>query len=71
MQTRQNSINIILFDLTELLMNKESQTVPDPDFSPAIPPHPGPETKPPPEKKPLPEAPGDDELPVPPIFPTA
>lgn len=52
-------------------MNKESQTTPDPDFSPAIPPHPGPETKPSPGKTPLPEAPGDDELPVPPIFPTA
>jgi len=52
-------------------MNKEPQTSPDPDFSPSIPPKDTPGKRPAPATTPPPETPGDDELPVPPIFPTA
>jgi hypothetical protein len=45
-----------------------SQTTPDPDFSPSIPPKPGPEQEP--GRAPS-EEPDADELPVPPVFPTA
>jgi hypothetical protein len=45
-----------------------SQTTPDPDFSPSIPPKPGPVQEPGPVPS---EEPDTDDLPVPPIFPTA
>jgi hypothetical protein len=64
-------INILLFLGTGLHMNKQLQTTPDPDFSPSIPPKPAPDSPTLPVMPSLPEAPGDDELPVPPIFPTA
>lgn len=52
-------------------MYTQSQTTPDPDFSPSIPAKPDPAARP---EAPAPAAPkpaGDDDLPVPPIFPTA
>jgi hypothetical protein len=58
-------------DFDELLMNKQLQTTPDPDFSPSIPAKPVPDSPKRPATTPPPEMPGDDELPIPPIFPTA
>jgi len=50
-------------------MKKQLQTTQDPDFNPSIPAKPAPESPTPPETAP-PELPGDDELPIPPIYPT-
>lgn len=52
-------------------MNKDSHTHPDPDFSPSIPQTPIPDKVPEPNTMPPPKTPDDDELPVPPVFPTA
>jgi hypothetical protein len=49
-------------------MKKQLQTTPDPDFNPS-PAKPAPDSPTPPKTSP-PEVPSDDELPVPPIFPT-
>ena len=52
-------------------MPTQSQTTPDPDFNPAIPSGPVPAHDPEPVM-PEPAKPADDEdLPIPPIFPTA
>lgn len=52
-------------------MDKELHTSPDPDFNPSIPAKPAPDPVPPREPDAPPRAPDDEELPVPPIFPTA
>lgn len=57
--------------LDGLLMDKHSHTIPDPDFSPSIPVKPVPATPVEPVTDPFPNTPDEEELPSPPIFPTA
>lgn len=52
-------------------MNTQSHTTPDPDFSPSIPPKSASDKPADPAAVPPPEVPSEDELPVPPVFPTA
>ena len=57
-------------------MDTQTHINPDPDFSPSIPQKPGSEPASKPDVQPVtapptPDMPSDDELPVPPIFPTA
>jgi hypothetical protein len=64
-------INILRYRMEGLLMDKRLHTSPDPDFNPSIPGKPTPERQPQPEPAPTPATPDEEELPVPPIFPTA
>jgi hypothetical protein len=52
-------------------MDTQSHPTPDPDFSPSIPSKPASDKPTEPETVPSPEVPNEDELPVPPVFPTA
>jgi hypothetical protein len=54
-----------------LLMDKALHTSPDPDFNPSIPAKPARDPGPTREPAPPPGTPDDEELPVPPVFPTA